>query len=268
LLPWRLPELQHVEVRRTQGPLGTNGIADLVDDRTAAIIVSHVDGITGYRHDLAELAAVAHRHGAVLVVDAAQSVGAVNVDVERDGFDLLVGLSMKWLLGPPGIGFLYARPGLLDATPPPQLGYLGTRLDDDGNLLHVDGAKRHELGIGNLIGYAGFRAALELVAGVGIEAIESRVMSLAEHTIRELTARDLTVLTPAGSAHAGVVALRTERAQAAAAFLRARQVDVWGYADGRIRVDPHAFNTSDDIERFVVELDAFLAGERSGRRPR
>lgn len=267
-LPWALPGRRPVEVRSATGPLGTDAIAALVDRSTAAVIVSHVDGITGFRHDLSALAEVAHRAGAVLAVDAAQSVGAIGVDVAREGVDLLAGLSMKWLLGPPGVGFLFVarhlREGLRvaagggTAADPPHVGYLHTAIGADGRLEHAAGADRHELGVGNLAGYAGFRAALELVETVGLEAIERTVIGHAERIIGELRGRGMDVLTPAGRQHAGVVAFRHRRAEALAADLRARHVDVWGYDDThRVRVDPHAFVDGEDIDRFLAGLDAF-----------
>src|SRR5437867_521571 len=125
MYPWQLPAKRHVEIRYVaarDNKIALDDIRRQVDERTIAISVSHVSPLTGFRHDLAALAELAHARGAYLIVDAAQSAGALDVDVSRDGIDLLSCLAMKWLLGPPGVGFLFvARQH--DALIPGQVGY-------------------------------------------------------------------------------------------------------------------------------------------------
>ena len=109
--PWLLPDRTPVEVRTVPGgPPSTwgAGLEGLVDERTIAVIVSHVDARTGFRHDLRRLAHLAHDAGGYLMVDAAQSAGALEIHAAADGVDFMSGTVMKWLLGPPGLGFLYA----------------------------------------------------------------------------------------------------------------------------------------------------------------
>ena len=126
--PWLLPDRRPVEIRTVPGgPSSTwmAGIEGLVDENTIAVIVSHVDARTGFRHDLRRLADLAHEAGGYLIVDAAQSAGAVPIDAESDGIDFMSGTLMKWLLGPPGLGFLYARRQHIESLPPPHVGYVG-----------------------------------------------------------------------------------------------------------------------------------------------
>ena len=262
LYPWYLPG-RSVEVRRVASDRPQiEDFHPLVDDATIAISVSHVSAMTGYRHDLGALAELAHRHGAALVVDAAQSIGALPLDLATSGVDLLSGVSMKWLLGPPGIGFLYVSPALADR-PAGHVGYVGTDLetnpDGSAQLVFRHGARRHELGIGNLAGLAGFRSALELVAGIGIARIERRIRRLTARCIDGLVARGVDVMTPReDERRAGVIAARFPRPEELARFLRLRGVDIWGYdSTGRIRIDPHGFNTDEDIDRLLAGLDEF-----------
>ena len=77
-------------------------IARLVDRRTIAVTITHVDPNSGVRQDLRPIADIAHAHGAMLIVDVAQSAGVIPVDPVADGIDVAVGTAMKWLLGPPG----------------------------------------------------------------------------------------------------------------------------------------------------------------------
>ncbi|MBV9326665.1 MAG: aminotransferase class V-fold PLP-dependent enzyme [Chloroflexi bacterium] len=97
-------EIHHVAARDAR--VSIDDLAREVDDRTIALSVTHVSPLTGFRHDLAPLAELARAHGAYLVVDAAQSAGALDLDVRREGVDFLTTCAMKWLLGAPGVGFL------------------------------------------------------------------------------------------------------------------------------------------------------------------
>src|SRR5919197_5074768 len=84
-------------------------IARAIDDRTALVVTSHVYFTSGAIQDITRVAAAAHAHGALCLIDAYQSVGQVPVDVKEAGVDALVAGGLKWLLGGPGIVFLCVR---------------------------------------------------------------------------------------------------------------------------------------------------------------
>jgi cysteine desulfurase/selenocysteine lyase len=98
-----------------------------VDDKTAAVAVSHVEYVNGFRQDLRALAEIAHEHGALLVVDAIQSLGALPVDVRRDDVDFLTASCYKWMLGPAGAGYLYVRKEFIEKFEPPFIGWASVK---------------------------------------------------------------------------------------------------------------------------------------------
>ena len=264
--PWLLPGRTPVEIRSIPaGPPSTwaDGIEAAVDERTVAVIVSHVDARTGFRHDLRRLADLAHSVDGYLIVDAAQSAGAVPIDAEGDGVDFMSGTVMKWLLGPPGLGYLYARREHLEALPPPHVGYVGT--EAIGNPVAFDhlsfgpGAIRHEIGLADLPAIAAARQGLDIILEAGIPAVEEHVLDLTGLMVEGLEDRGIEVLTPRDrSGRAGVVAFHFEGAVSLCRYLRRRGVDVWGYdEDDRVRADPHLYNTPDDVERLLEGIDAF-----------
>lgn len=268
IYPWLLPQKTGVDIRKvsTAGP-DTESIESAVDDRTIALIVSHVDPVSGFRHDLPTLADLVHAHGGYLLVDVAQSAGAAELDARAMGIDFMSGTVMKWLLGPPGVGFLYARREHLENMQPGNVGYIGVD-DPDGSHLSgplpfKSGAIRHEIGLASLPGIAAARQGLEIILDAGISAIEQHVLDLTGLLISELAARDVRVLTPNEPAHrAGVVAFHAAQSVQLARHLRHRAVDVWGYgADQRMRADPHLYNTPDDVMRLVDGLDEFIGQE-------
>ena len=79
----------------------------IVDDRTRLVQVSQVSYVNGFRYDLRGLSEIAHEHGAKMLVDSTQAVGALKVDVKKEGIDFVSTAPYKYLMGPAGLAFLY-----------------------------------------------------------------------------------------------------------------------------------------------------------------
>jgi selenocysteine lyase/cysteine desulfurase len=262
--PWVATTDKDVRFVPTDGVADAAGaLAEQVDVETVAVCVTHVAPFTGRRHDLRSIADVAHAAGAFLLVDAAQSTGVVPIDVERDGVDALVTTAMKWLLGPPGVGFLYLAPELLDGSPVLDVGYIGLdaplgEWPPDAMPRVVTDGRRHELGLPDLPGVVAARAGIELLMDVGVEAIHRQVEGLATKLIEGLTARGLQVVTPTDPAQrAGVIVFEHADGPALFGYLRERGVDIGLLPPPGVRVDPHGFNDEGDVVRFLDGLDAF-----------
>ena len=266
IYPWLLSSRANVEMRQVHASanvVSVDDIARAVDDDTMAISVSHVSPKSGFRHDLAALADLAHAHGAFLIVDAAQSAGALDLDVGKLGVDFLTTCAMKWLLGAPGIGFLFVARKYADRFEPPHVGYAGVvrpaGASVDDPLQFRSGARRHEQGMPSLAGVAASRAGLDLLLEVGMPTVEQHVLDLSGECIEGLARRDLQLYTRA-EAHlrAGVVALPIVHGRRLVAFLRERAVDVWtDPSETLLRIDPHVFNNSSDLDRFFDGLDEY-----------
>ncbi len=277
LFPWLLPERAGLEVRRAVSRAGAPAAAPedfepLIDSQTVAVSITHVDPSTGFRHDLRPIADLAHSRGSAFIVDVAQSAGIVPLDLIEQGVDLAAGTAMKWLLGPPGIGYLYVSEALLAVTGAPQVGYLGADLDpsDSSRLRLRPGARRHELGLASLIGLPGFRAGLDLVLAIGVPRIAAHVEGLLDRCFDGVRALGLETTTrPDRRSRAGMLVIPVQHPSELHAFLRQRRVDVWSHeVRGFVRVDPHLFNTSDDIDRFLDGMETYLsvAGAEATRR--
>ena len=273
-VPWRLRARAGVEVRcvpsRADGSVHLDDLAAAIDARTAAVSITHVSFRTGTRHDLAAVSELAHAHGAMLVVDVAQSAGAIVLDLPALGVDLASGLAMKWLLGSPGVGFLFVRRELIEQLEPAQVGYasLANLWDDDVNdapRFH-DTAARFELAIPDLAAAAASTAGIGLLLDVGMDVVERRVLELSERCLGGLRSRGASPLTPeARDARAGVVAVPVAGGVSLVARLRARGIDVWCDPAGTLlRIDAHAFNTAEDVDRALAAIDEIsLVGGRS-----
>jgi selenocysteine lyase/cysteine desulfurase len=176
---------------------------------------------------------------------------------------------MKWLLGTPGIGFLYIHPSLMDRVAGLDVGYLG--LDLPGEPFppswvpeRLGDARRFELGLPNMAGLVPSAEGIHLLMGLGEGVVLDRISRLASRCIEGLLDAGIPVRTPIEPGHrAGVVAFDTPSAAELAEYLRSREVDVGGYQWGLGRVDPHAFNNEDDVARFLAGVRSFRDG-RSG----
>ena len=113
-------------VRSRDGVETPEQFAALADKRTRAIVVCHVSNANGLRHDLKALADIVHDSNGYLVVDAAQSIGGIKVDVAAENVDFMSGIPYKWLNGPNGVGFLYVRKEIIPDFPPDRLGWSST----------------------------------------------------------------------------------------------------------------------------------------------
>ncbi|MEV0714307.1 aminotransferase class V-fold PLP-dependent enzyme [Asanoa sp. NPDC050611] len=262
--PWlRLAE-QGVEVRvaRHAGvSLPAESLAGLVDERTRAVAVSHVSYQSGWRHDVAAIAAAAHRVGAAVVLDATQSLGVVPVPAGLA--DVVVASSYKWMLGGHGLGVLAWNTARRPLPQPPAVGWrsVGNLFADDRferYHLHAD-ARRFEVGFPAYPTIYALDAALAWLAGFPPADVERHVVSLSGRLVGELSARGWDLLTPDDPARrAGNVAVRSAAGEELARVLATRGIHCWG-GDGRLRASVHLFNGDADVDALLDALDSLPA---------
>jgi cysteine desulfurase / selenocysteine lyase len=247
------------------GERRSDAVIRCIDRDTVAVSISHVAPLTGVRHDLRAIADAAHRHGAVLIVDIAQTAGVVPISLDDDGVDMAVGTTMKWLLGPPGVGFLALRDEDLRETSGVDLGYMA--LDVAGEEWPQDAlpplwpdGRRLELGMPSLPVLNPAVAGIDLLLELGVSTVHRQVEALVGRCLEGLSDLGVEVRTPVDPAdRAGVVAFEHPHAQELARRLAEDGVDIGGYDYGLGRVDPHAFNTVEDIDRFLDGVRRFSA---------
>ena len=243
LLAWKALATRGVEVRAVDVPL-----QDAIDARTRVVAVSSVQFSSGYRVPLRELDC----GDALLVVDGTQSVGALVLDMVRDGIDVLVVSAHKWMLGPLGIGFMAFSERAFDAITPPLVGWLSVNdpFAFRRELDYLPSARRFEPGTENASGTYGLVERLREIDALGIERIEATVLGLTTYLVERASALGLEIVSP--PERSGIVLLRTPGADAAVPFARLEAEGiVASLRNGAIRISPHAYNTA-------AELDAVL----------
>jgi len=173
-------DLEVVNVSK-DGAFNPSDFEKAIDDRTRIVSFCHVSNVLGSIAPLEEICEIAHRHGALVLVDAAQSVPSMPISV-KSGFDFLAFSGHK-MLGPTGIGVLFLRRELLDELDPLSIGG-GTIKDvvvESYELL--DNWERFEAGTPNIAGAIGLSRAVEYLCDIGMETVNAHERRLVERMV-------------------------------------------------------------------------------------
>jgi selenocysteine lyase/cysteine desulfurase len=227
-----------------------------LDGRTRLVVLSMVSYKSGYRHDAAAMARLAHSRGAAFLLDATQALGVIPVD--GPAFDFVVASTYKWLLGGHGGGILYWNRARLPGLEPAAVGWRS--VPDMFSLNPYAGYRLHESAARFEVGYPSFptlymlREGMTLLQEVGIARIEQHVLALGDALIPALRAQGWDVFTSAVPAErAGNVAFAVPDGAGLARRLAERGIHTWG-GDGRVRASLHLFNDAGDVERLLTAL--------------
>ncbi|MFB7993722.1 kynureninase [Streptomyces sp. NPDC056002] len=206
----------------TLRPLTPAEVPGALGDRTAAVLLNHVDYRTGRLHDLPALTAAVRRAGAVSVWDLCHSAGALPVGLDAHGVDLAIGCTYKYLNGGPGSpAYLYVRSDLQSRFDSPLPGWnshaepFGMRPSYEAG----DGAVRGRVGTPDILSMLALEAALEVWDGVPVDAVRAKSLALTDFFLEcveaYVPAGRVESVTPAAHAERGSqVALRTDDAGA------------------------------------------------------
>ena len=236
--------------------LPTECYAAAIDERTRIVPLTHVSFINGFRSDVAAITRIAHERGALVFLDGFQDCGTRPVDVKALDVDFYVTGTLKYLLGPPGLGFLYVRRELIESLSPTITSWMAQRDVFAFNtkcLVPAPTARRFEAGSPAMPNVYMARAALDLLTGIGMDNVASQIERLARAFLTG--ARDLKIhsKTPASSV-GPLVVLRSNNPSAALAKLTERGVIPSVRLDG-IRFGFHVYNTMDDVHAALNALE-------------
>src|SRR6266702_2663597 len=224
-------------------------IARAVDERTALVATSHVYFTSGAIQDIAAVAEAAHRRGALVLVDAYQSVGQVPVDVHASGVDFLTAGGLKWLLGGPGVVFLYAREDLARRLMPGVAGWFGHRDQfafDPRRLEFHDDARRFELGTPALAAIYAQLGGLDYIDEIGVPAIRAVAAALTEDLIARAGEYGFRPKVGAHPEQRSAIVMLPAADPAAKVRLLAEAGIVADARPGHVRLSPFFYNVQDD----------------------
>ena len=245
---------------------GTIDLADYdaaIDNETAIVAACHGYYVNGFTQDVGQIVARAHASDALVFSDAYQALGAIPVNVKDSGVDFLASGNLKYLMGVPGIAFLYVRPELADTLHPTTTGWFGRTNPFAFDVKRLDwstGASRFDCGTPPVINAYIARAGMELLLGIGIDRIREwhkvlsqrlcdggRERGLEQYGTRELSHKTANTAFIVNDSHA------IENVMRARGVLPSARGPV-------IRLAPHFYNTLGDVDA-ALDLLAELTGK-------
>jgi selenocysteine lyase/cysteine desulfurase len=239
----------------------------------AVCAISWVQYFNGYRYDLRAVTELCHRHGCVVAVDGSQGVGAIPMNMKRDGFDALACGTQKWLFGQTGAGFMAIAPDPLRAIRPPQSGWLsydwGYKFGDLQRWdrpQYPDG-RAWEVGTYPYFSVRLAHAGLSILTECGTARIFRHLQGLHRRLIEGLAGssyRPLQFTDPKN--RSGIITIAGPQAAQLHHHLYSHRVYT-SLREGNIRVSPHFYNTDAHIDRLVREIREFehKRPKRSGK---
>jgi selenocysteine lyase/cysteine desulfurase len=234
-----------------------------VTAHTRLVAVSHVQYGSGYRIDLAALSRGVHAAGALLCVDAIQSVGAMPVDVQALGVDFLAADGHKWMLGPEGAGIFYCRSDLIQTLHPSVVGWMNM-VDglnfDTYRFEYATNARRFEPGSFNVPGILALGASIDLLLETGPGEVWRRIHEAACYACDALREEGWRVFSPRAfeAECSGIVSFSPPgecgvTPEQIVARLKEQKVIIAPRA-GRLRISPHFYNSKGQIDRMMQAL--------------
>ena len=269
VLPWyKVSEMTGCQVDfiplDKDGRLTPENLEKALTPDVKLVCVAHVTNVLGYIAPIKELAAIAHKHGALIVVDGAQSVPHIKMDVKDSDIDFL-SFSGHKMCGPTGIGVLYGKFDLLSKMEPFMTGGgMNAKFDMCGDVNYLEPPLRFEAGTQNLEGIIGLHAAIDYLTSIGLDNIEKHEEELKKYCVEKLKATGKCTIYNEKS-EGGIVTFNVNNvfAQDAATYLNSRGIacrsgqhcakiliDFLGTI-ATIRASFYLYTTKEDIDALV-----------------
>lgn len=272
ILPWQMvcrqtgAKLIYMEPEK-DGTLTEQEIRSKITDRTKIVSIAHVSNVLGVTNPVRKIADTAHAHGAVVVVDGAQSTPHIPVNVNELGADFYAFSGHK-LCAPMGIGVLYGRKELLEDMPPFLTGGEMIEYVERQTATFADVPEKFEAGTVNAMGAVGLGAAIHYLQGVGFDTIRKMEEELTARLMDGLSRiPEITVYGSSDPAkHCGIVTfniegchphdvasvLDTEHIAVRAGHHCAQPLMKWLQVNATTRASLYFYNTEEEVDRFVA----------------
>ena len=261
--PWsRVAANTGAEIRLAESKNGysaTDAIISLIDKNTSVVCISHTEFSNGHTYDLEVLSELAHKKGAIFVVDATQSAGAIPIDVKKNKIDVLVAGSYKWLCGPFGSAFMYIRHNLAKRLSPGLVGFRSHKNMwdlDAARLRYNDNTSKFEfstLAFGCILGLT---ESLNYLNNIGIEKIYKYNVFLTDCLIEGLKKADAKIISSdEGKYRSPIITAKFKNKDSESIIndLRCAKIFISQRKEW-VRFSPHFYNTLEDIDFVISEI--------------
>lgn len=272
ILPWMKAAeetgaiIEYIELT-SEGELTIENFKKAMHDKVKVVAVAHITNVLGFIAPIKEMARIAHEYGAIISVDGAQSVPHIKTDVKDWDIDFL-SFSAHKMIGPTGVGILYGKFELLEEMKPFMLGGgSNARFDICGNIQLKNAPFKFEAGTPAIEAVLGFKAAVEYLESVGMDAIEKREHELRVYLVEALKKMDHVIIYNEHAA-TGIVTINVKDifAQDVAVYLNSKHIAVRAgnhcakilveliHAGETVRISINFYNTKEEIDRVIEAL--------------
>jgi selenocysteine lyase/cysteine desulfurase len=243
-----------VFVEAANNRLSVEAYDALVDRNTLIVPLTHMCFMNGFRSPVAEITMIAHDRGALVLLDDYQDCGTRPIDVKAMQVDAYVSGTLKYLLGPPGLAFMYVRKSIAETLVPTVTGWFGQKntFAFDVRLLEpAPGTRRFESGTPPIPTIYGALAGVELLQQFGLQNVADQICVLTKALISGALELGIHIKTPLDSV-GPLVVLQSRDADGLVRLFASHGVICSSRHDG-LRVSFHAYNNLDDV-KFVLRL--------------
>ncbi len=227
----------------------------VIDRNTLIVPLTHVCFKNGFRSHIGEIEKMAHSAGALVMLDDYQDCGTRPIDVKAMNLDFYVTGTLKYLLGPPGLAFLYVRKELISSLAPTVTGWFGQANPFAYDPQHFDlspSARRFESGSPSVPNVYAAMPGFQMLEEIGMDNVASHIAKLAQSLLNG--ARDLGILVKTPAASAGpLVVLQCNDSGQLLQKLAQSGIVASNRFDG-LRVSFHVYNTLDDVDAVIEVL--------------
>jgi selenocysteine lyase/cysteine desulfurase len=232
----------------------TERFAEAIDERTKIVSITHVCFRNGSRLDVPAIIELAHRQGALVLLDSYQALGTFPIDVKALNVDFLAGGTLKYLLSSAGLAYLYVRKDLIPNLQPTHMGWFS-----QANIFAMDiyantpspTARRFEAGsppVPNI--YAGV-AGIKLIQSIGLEKIEAHIREITGAIKEGVMRHGFNLVTPVDPArHGALITLRSHNVTQLVKRLEEGGI-ITSSRDNNLRISPHIYNNFIDVNRLM-----------------
>jgi cysteine desulfurase / selenocysteine lyase len=268
--PWlNISKKYGVKLEETK--IDNNGFFDLdkidkiaKNKNTKLITLSHVLYNNGAVMPVEEVGKIAKKQNMLYSIDAAQSVGTINVDVKKIGCDFLAFPGFKWICGPPGIGIFYCKKESAEMLTPKYIGGESAIITKEKNLVYTGSPQKFQTGFRNYVGIAGLVSSLKYIQRLGVNNIRKMNMDVANEIIEGLgKIRGISIFGPEDEKlRTSIVSfvidsvspkITVSSLQEKGIIVAERDI-VGGGKKKAVRASPHFFNTSNEASTFIQDI--------------
>ena len=256
--PWLNLKEKGVEIRYVKlnedNSFDPEAIEKLIDNKTRVVAIAAVRFNSGFRPDLSAIGKIAHKAGALFVVDAAQGAGMIPIDVEKSEIDVMSGCGFKWLLGMHGTGFLYVSKRIVKIISPTLPGMFAAEIIYD-ELSYYHDSRKFETGTIAYSLFNAWSAGLQLLIDIGVENIYEKALENTDLIIQGLQEKRYQIVTPikkreerTAIVHFNIGSLEATKTL----YEKLSENKVLVTLQGEnIRVSPNFFTTNEEIRLFL-----------------